>query len=428
MNPPGRSIEIRVLNLIRKREHYLTFRKMLRPEFFTGQPTQTLYSEIDKFYSAHSAPKVRVSDLYALCKVKHRDEKDLVEVKGVLKDMQKLGDEDPSPTKAIVVEWAKRSLLKEALYEGLDQIERANGLDLDVIRDKIDLAATMGLEDETRYSYFRLYKTRLDEKSIVDPIASGLPTVDEALEGGLDKGEIGLFIGPTHRGKTRALVNVGAHALELGKRVVHFIVCDSTATRVARRYDSVLTNEIYSSLRDDPKSLIVHLKRIKRAGGHLTIKEYDRFAPTPNDLRHWLKEHIEMIKESPDLIVLDYLDELKSDRHYKDYRFESRDVTSAVRRLGAEFGCPIWTASQGNRGSMAKRLVGLDDVAEDVWKVNQADVVITINQSEEEKEENIVRYRLAKARREMFFPKVVFCEVSDAGKVTESGENYGPRT
>lgn len=394
---------------------------MLRPEFFTGEATQKVYSEIEKFYSENSSPMLKLGDLFALLKIKTKEETTLSELKNTLQEMSSLKDSvDPQATKTIVVEWAKRSLLKEALYDGLDQIERANGLDLDSIRDKIDLAASLGLEKDEKYKYFQLYKTRLTEKSIVDPVPTGLEGIDELLEGGLDQGEIGLFIGPTHRGKTRALVNVGAHALRLGKTVVHFIVCDSTITRIARRYDSVLTNEVYSSLRNDPESLISHLKAIKHAGARLTLKEYDRFAPTPSDLRHWLKEHEAQGRGKPDLIVLDYLDELKSDRSYKDYRFESRDVTSAVRRLGSEFGCPIWTASQGNRGSMMKRLVGLDDVAEDVWKVNQADVVITINQSEEEKAENIVRYRLAKARREMFIPKVFVCNVSDAGKVEEA--------
>lgn len=419
MNHPGKVIEARVLELIRHRAHFMTFHRILRPEFFTNDTTQAIFNQISAYYAEHASPKLALSDLFALFKVKASDPKGLQDVKNALSEMRKQRGMDSIATREIVVQWAKRALLREALFDGLDQIERGNGVKIDSIRDKIDLAATVGVEEDNQYGYFRLYQQRLEEPSVKHPIPTGLPTIDEMLEGGLDRGELGLFIGPTHRGKTRALVNLGVHALELGKKVLHFIVCDSTANRIAKRYDSILTNKIYSTLREDPETLIEHLKRIKQAGAKLTIKEYDRFAPTPNDLRHWLKEYVEKAENKPDLLILDYLDELKANRHYKEYRFESRDITSSVRRVAAEFECPIWTASQGNRGSMSKRLVGLDDVSEDLWKSNISDVVVTLNQNDEEHDEQIIRYRLIKARRENFIPRVVTCQITDAGRVYE---------
>ena len=119
------------------------------------------------------------------------------------------------------------------------------------------------------------------------------------------------------------------------------------------------------------------------------------------------------------LIIIDYLDELRATQHYQDKRMESRDITGDVRRLGAEFSCPVWTASQGNRASMKKQNVGMDDVAEDIWKVNQAHVVITLNQTEEEEEENVIRYKVLKARRENHQPRTIMLGISPAGRIRE---------
>ncbi len=404
----------------------MQFNRIIDPDFFTNEATRRIYGEIKSYYDKYSGPKVAHMDILSAIKVKEKDPEVVKECTSALVQMKRINSTvDLNMVKSIAVDWSKRNLVKQALYEGLDQLDRGNGLDLDPIRTRLDAAANLGIDEQEDYGYLAETRERLQHDSMLSPIEVGIPDMDEMLEGGLDVGELGLFIGPTHRGKTRALVNVGVHALRKGKHVAHIIIADSTAKRIARRYDSILCNRLYSSLQSDPNTLRRHLRNVHQAGGRLILKEYDKVAPTPNDIRHWVKSYTERQKRGLDLIIIDYLDEIHGTKSFREYRFESRDVTGAIRRLGAEFNCPVWSASQGNRKAFSKLIVDLDDVAEDISKVNQADVVITINQTEEEKQENIVRYRLSKARRERFAPKMFVLEVSEAG-VIESPE-WGQR-
>lgn len=421
MKPPGRAIEIRVLELIRRRSYFLEFRSLIRAEFFTSSATRRIYEEIEQIHNETSPTRIPHVSLAAILNVREADGATLREEKQILNSMQRLTRRvDYSDTRKIVLEWTKKALTKEALYEGLDLLERGNGsFDIRSLQAKIDSVAKVGVPKFSAYNYNTRYGNRLSADVMKAPIGTGIPSLDYLLEGGVDIGEVGLFIGPTHRGKTRALVNVGVHALRQGKHVCHIIVSDSNSKRIARRYDSVLCDKLFSVIRENPEILEKRLKRITKAGGHLVIKEYDTFAPTPSDLRMWLKEYAGFIARKIDVLIIDYLDEMKSDTKYREYRLESRDLTSSLRRLGAEFRCPIWTASQGNRQSMSKHVVGLDDVAEDVWKSNVSDVVITINQTDEEKQERVLRYKLAKARRERFEPKLFHLEVSEAGRIRE---------
>lgn len=421
MKPPGKATEIRVLELVRRRKHFLAFSRIVQPEFFTSPATRRIYEEIHAFYQEHTIPRIGHVNLAALLNIKEPDNNVLAEMRKLILQMQRIsGRINEVEVKNLVIQWTRRNLTKQALYEGLEQLETGNGMDLNLVRTKLDIASNIGSPETTIYDYHKLTADRVLPDPLTAPVGTGIPSIDELLEGGVDIGEIGLLIGPTHRGKTRSLVNIGANALKLGKHVVHIIVCDSTAKRIARRYDSILCNKLYSILRDQPEILEKKLAYIERRGGKLVLKEYDSFAPTPADIRHWLKEYIEFSRRKIDVLIIDYLDEMKSERRYKEFRFESRDLTSSIRRLSAEFRCPIWTASQGNRESFKKNIVGLDDVAEDISKSMIADIIITLNQTDEEKGENIIRYKLAKARRERFEPKMFFLETTEAGLIREA--------
>ncbi len=418
MKHPGRAIEVQILDLVRQRQHFKAFSRILSPDFFAHPATRRIFIEITAFYAKHSVPEVRYVEILSILKIREQDEEVLAEAISVLGEMKRIHSSvQPAIVQGIAIDWAKRALIRQALYEGLEILDKGNGLDLDPVRSRLDIASTLGVEEEQDYKYLSEIRNRLTQESMIAPIEVGIPDIDEILQGGLDVGELGLFIGPTHRGKTRALVNVGVQGLRKGKHIAHVIVADSTVKRIARRYDSVLCNRIYSTIRDRPSILKNALREVYRSGSKLVIKEYDKISPTPNDVRHWLKEYVEKSERKIDLLILDYIDEMKCERSYKDYRHESKEVTASLRRLGAEFECPVWTASQGNRASMAKRRVDLDDVAEDINRANKADVVITLNQTDDEKEENIVRYHIAKARRENFKPKTFTLEISDAGLV-----------
>ena len=69
------------------------------------------------------------------------------------------------------------------------------------------------------------------------------------------------------------------------------------------------------------------------------------------------------------------------------------------RRLGNEFKCAVWTASQSTRQSIGKSRIGLIDFAEDIQKAAIADLVMGLCQTPEEETEGIMRIFLAKNRR-----------------------------
>ena len=66
--------------------------------------------------------------------------------------------------------------------------------------------------------------------------------------------------------------------------------------------------------------------------------------------------------------------------------------------MGDEYSCPVWTASQANRGALDKAVITIGDLAEAFNKANIADFMVALCQTIEEKEEGIMRWHVAKQR------------------------------
>ena len=110
-------------------------------------------------------------------------------------------------------------------------------------------------------------------------------------------------------------------------------------------------------------------------------------------LDHLIEEGIQ-----PDLIIVDYGDEVDAKRHYSDHWVEAGSVFKDLRDLGHDYGCPVWTATQANRAALGKEVITMKDIAESIKKAAIADVIVAICQTWEEEQNEQVRLFLAKIR------------------------------
>lgn len=132
-------------------------------------------------------------------------------------------------------------------------------------------------------------------------------------------------------------------------------------------------------------------------------------------LRKWKEENLRFIHYPPysasildmehDLNKLEYVEGFVPDVIIDDYlgahvcgnpKLEKRDVLNFeiqnAKRIADARNILYVGATQGNRGAITKRLLGQEDVAEDIRLMNAVDVCIGINQMPDEKHAGIVRF------------------------------------
>lgn len=238
----------------------------------------------------------------------------------------------------------------------------------------------------------------LRRKAKVETIPTGIMDLDAYLRnGGLGAKELGVILAPTSRGKSMFLKHIAEHNLRRGKRPLIFTL-EMSEDRYLERFDMSIANVTASELseKEDEVAAILEAKE-KEFGGKLHIKEFGSKSVNVSKLIAYT-EHLRNGGFFPDFIVIDYADELAAETSYKEERHNVSHTYKMLRGWAMESNIPIWTASQANRASLAKKVVTEGDIAEDFGKAQTADVILALCQTKQEYDDQEMRIFIAKNR------------------------------
>jgi len=85
-------------------------------------------------------------------------------------------------------------------------------------------------------------------------------------------------------------------------------------------------------------------------------------------------------------------------RYLKEKRNELESIYEELRGLAQEYNCPIWTASQTNRGGLNAEVITMESISEAFNKCFVADFIFSISRTVEDKNNNGGRMFVAKNR------------------------------
>jgi replicative DNA helicase len=227
---------------------------------------------------------------------------------------------------------------------------------------------------------------------------------------GAETGEAVLFLGDSGVGKSFLLAWCGMAAARQGYKVAHF-QAEGTKEQCLDRYDSAFTGVKYWDIKENNISdeRMSSIKKVlnNKGRGDIIVEAFEKFeSHTMVDIRNSIKE---IKKVHPDLryVVLDYL-ELVDPGDGKKYapseeRFRQAKIGRAIKDIAVEENVVFITATQANSIKPEDLenpnfVITRFNLSEDKGKTRPFDLFITINQTREEKKENIVRLYIDKAR------------------------------
>lgn len=260
------------------------------------------------------------------------------------------------------------------------------------------------------YDYAALTEERIEryEEGLKNCRATGINAIDRHLQGGgLGPGEMGILMGLPGFHKTTFLCNIGMAARNAGLSVFH-ATFEVSAVKTARRYDcrisrmtlaQTLLNRSRARRRIEtfnnahPGRLIIHWW----PGRACTMAEFEQYL-------RWLAVHKGF---KPDLLIADYVAKMKPSQTYDSRmsRLGLAEMYGDFRSLCGALEIPGWTAIQANRaGFQAMKdedgVLTEENAAEAFDPIRDADLVITLNQTREERAEGEMRLYGAKVRDE----------------------------
>ena len=376
-----------ISSLLTHKEFLVNIHDIISEEYFDNSAHKWVISEILKYYDKyHTTPSMEVLKV----QVKKIDNEVLqLSIKEQLKEAYKASDDDLAYVEEEFSNFCKNQQLKKALLTSVDLL---NAGDYDSIRNLVDNALKAGGDKNLGLEYSKDVESRYREEDR-NPIATPWPLFNDLLQGGLGEGDFGLIFGNPGGGKSWTLIALGAHAVQLGYNVVHYTL-ELGESYVGRRYDACLTgipvNNIMS-FKDQVEKEIIELP------GNLVIKEYSPGKASISTIESHIQKCIDL-DFKPDLIIIDYVDLLRSKRNNRERKDEIDDIYLSTKGLARELKLPIWSVSQVNRAGAKDDVIEGDKAAGSYDKIMITDVAISLSRKKEDKVAGTGRFHFMKNR------------------------------
>ncbi len=419
-------LQAQVLKGLLSKQGWIAFGDLVREDVLNNHEVRLLYGHIEKL---HARTDNDLSAAALALDVESSYEPG--EQRELLTQMVEYVDDgeavEISALQAMVQKFVKRELLTKASKYIATHLG-SRDLDADVALAYCQRAVEVS--ETTAGGVVDLASAGLPGETNLRPALVGLglsDQLDASIGGGIAAGELGVVLAPPARGKTSYLVAVGAAAAKAGRGVLH-ITLEISSGRVIRRYDQAFTGLKSDELIANPKTVSSARKQVLAGGGELYVVDWSYKDVTPNDVRGMVKR-LRNEGKKIDMVVIDYLELMKPnpthDRARREMRHSYGALGKELRAVAVGMEVPVITAWQVNREGSDCHNVELRHISESWDVIKHADLVLSLNQSDGERENRVLRIGVLKQRESTDRPHIYLHSDLDRMIIREgNGHNH----
>lgn len=304
-----------------------------------------------------------------------------------------------------VAEFARHQAVANAILASAELLETKR--DFDSISKLVKKALDVGAHIESgEYDYFGMIEHRTTERKeraagLAKPtgITTGYAAFDaELYHGGWGRGELSVYLGGAKAGKTTALISHGISACAAGHNVL-YVTLEVAAKIIGDRMDANIADQIMMEMGSHILEVKSKVEDFKKRAGKFIIREYPSGSMTVGTLRRMI-EHYKSQGIVFDMVIVDYADLMAPERYTDNAIENSKNVYVNLRGLAMQEGFAILTATQTNREGFKSAVAKAEHVSEDFNKIRIADLVISINKTDEERAVGEARLYFAASRNQ----------------------------
>lgn len=300
---------------------------------------------------------------------------------------------------ASVVPVIQRVLHKEAVVEALDDYKnRHDPANTAAAFDAVAKIGKGGAQTLQEIDFLVQTPTFFTDVDL-DMLRFGIPELDDAIDGGMEREALGIIVGASSAGKSMALSHVAVEAMLDGEDVF-YVTLELSRARVTQRIVRNLIDMTKREARVDPSMAMQRYNAIRALPGvgKFVVAEAPPLATSPRDIVRLIDQaKRENPGFNPKAFFVDFMDKLRVDSRKALYE-DQLAVADGLRGIAVDEKGWMWSASQADRKSTNRPWLDLDAVADSMNKVRSADVVIAIGRTEEDKAADLIRFSVPKRR------------------------------
>jgi len=365
---------------------------LLQQHLFLSKAHGWLFGIMLEQYKAHAETP---TELYAKTAIDRVKDKTLQQQYAtIIQSVFQFPPSSPLSSLDTLIQFVRFRLLQTSVTEVLDELGKGN---IDQAYNKItDVLYSGKVKSTTEVNWIEELEQRQSERKQqrINPrstvcVPTRIRELDKVIDG-LREGELGLVVGTTNRGKSIFLVHLGLMAAVSGWNVLH-ITLEMPAHQIATRYDSRLLKIPHKKLKNydlNPieEELIKHTieRRRKEFKDKVFIVNLPVRSCNTTHLRDIMKQRIAE-GHRPHVVLVDSGDHMNPVRSTQNFRLDTSSVFWELKALAEdpEMGCAVWSSTHA-KAELKYKLIHSEGVSESYDKARIADIILTLNQTEEQ--------------------------------------------
>ena len=329
---------------------------------------------------------------------------------GIIKKIKETPSDGSEQTRDLATKFFKQQNIIKAANEMLRLAGNGDLENYDKCEELLRNALNTGNHED--YEESRLFdgidETLSSDSRIVIPTGIGL--IDDTLNGGIGKGELGCIVGPSGYGKTTVTTSMALHAATVktqqndykGFKVLQ-IVFEDRIKQIQRKHFSKLTQVEACNLSKEEyaeyvQEILKNYPERELIQDNLRIIRLKSGEKSVDFIYDLIRKHINQ-GFRPDLVIIDYFECIKLTGQSTMSKWDKE--AAIMRKLESivnELNIAIWVPVQGNRDSINAELVTMDNAGGSLGKIQVAHIIMSITRSLEDIADNIATISILKNR------------------------------
>lgn len=320
-----------------------------------------------------------------------------------------IDNSDTEYVKELSEKFFKQQNMVRVANEIIKIASKGNVDDYDKCVELLNKALIQGTSENLGHGVFDDEMNTLSEDYRV-AIPTGIDKIDEALEGGLGKGELGVIVGPSSFGKTSLTTAIASYAATYrcpqnnndGYKVLQ-IVFEDRVKQIQRKHMGRITGVEAKDL-SKPDKIDYVRQQLETYKDRDTLQKNLRIIRLPSGEKTAddIKRLIIKLKNngfSPDLVIVDYFECLLCKGESSDDKWEKEGKTMRkFESMAGELNIGMWIPSQGTKDSLNAEVVTMDKAGGSFKKIQIAHIVISIARTMEDIEQSLATMAILKNR------------------------------
>ena len=310
----GHNFQIKLLNqLIIDKKFASAIIDVMEARYFDNQYFKLIMQMIKEYHDKYNLPP-SFDALDQISRIEVTSDMARQNVVDMLIEVRDCPFEDHLWVQEKSLKFCKQQELKKAITKVNKILEDGDFESYDKCESYIREAIQVGEMDDTQIDVFSGLEDVLRD-DFREPVPTGITGIDNLLDGGLAKGEIGVFLAPTGVGKSTVLTKVANTAYNLGFNVLQIFFEDNP--KIIQRKHITCWTGISSKEQASRKPEVLEKLEKYKGRGTLLLEKLPSDTMNMNQIKNRVRKLIAEGKKI-DVVLIDYIDCLLPDRAFND--------------------------------------------------------------------------------------------------------------